>query len=290
MHSSSISLSHHQVFTDDDVPLALHAASRKDAHKVILISSATGVRKEFYKDFSLHLANQGYVVITFDYRGIGDSVSDAYNPHSIKMSQWAIHDLKAVLDWVNENYQFPIYFIGHSIGSELLSLVENNHLIKRALFVGTTHGYWGYLPLRAKLKVLYFSYFIAPILGCFFNYTPISKKGFGANLPAGVTREFGRWLRQKNFYFDSLGKHYPDHRQSYQAKTKILISDDDEYIKLSGTLKFIEQASVTNAEVHIIESSRYGKVGHFGMFRKRHKESIWPLMIDQLNASCTELS
>lgn len=283
MHASSISLTHHEVFTDDNVPLSVNVASQNNAHKVVFISSATGVRKEFYQDFSYYLAGQGYAVITFDYRGIGESVSDAYDPHSVKMSDWAIHDIKAVLNWINKTYRLPIYCIGHSIGSEILSLVENNHLIERALFVGTTHGYWKYLPVQSRLRVLYFSYFIAPVLGRFFKYTPLAKKGFGANLPAGVTREFGRWLKEETFYFGSLGRQYPDYRRSFRAETKILVSDDDEYIKLSGTHKFIEQARLADAKVHVIESSQYGKVGHFGMFRKRHENKVWPMMVEHLN-------
>ncbi|CAM3221072.1 hypothetical protein EMST110833_02030 [Empedobacter stercoris] len=38
-----------------------------------MISSAIGVKQSFYTKFAIYLANKGYLVFTYDYRGIGDS-------------------------------------------------------------------------------------------------------------------------------------------------------------------------------------------------------------------------
>ena len=39
----------------------------------VLISSATAVPRKIYKSFAGYLARRGYAVLTYDYRGIGDS-------------------------------------------------------------------------------------------------------------------------------------------------------------------------------------------------------------------------
>ena len=42
----------------------------------LLINSAMGVRRRFYRHLAGHLAEQGIGVLTYDYRGMGDSVLD----------------------------------------------------------------------------------------------------------------------------------------------------------------------------------------------------------------------
>ena len=52
------------------------ACSRRPAARpsgAVLIGGAMGVRQAFYRPFAQWLADQGYVVATFDYRGVGDS-------------------------------------------------------------------------------------------------------------------------------------------------------------------------------------------------------------------------
>lgn len=40
----------------------------------IMIAPATGIKRQFYASFAQHLSEQGYGVLTFDNRGIGQSV------------------------------------------------------------------------------------------------------------------------------------------------------------------------------------------------------------------------
>src|SRR4051812_16768139 len=40
---------------------------------VVLVSSAAAVRRPFYDRFARFLADDGFTVLTYDYRGIGDS-------------------------------------------------------------------------------------------------------------------------------------------------------------------------------------------------------------------------
>ena len=40
----------------------------------VLIGSATGAPRRYYANFARHLAARGCTVVSFDYRGIGDSI------------------------------------------------------------------------------------------------------------------------------------------------------------------------------------------------------------------------
>jgi hypothetical protein len=46
----------------------------EDALATVLVASATGVKRHFYNKFATFLAENGFVVMSFDYRGIGDSL------------------------------------------------------------------------------------------------------------------------------------------------------------------------------------------------------------------------
>jgi predicted alpha/beta hydrolase len=80
----------------------------------VLINSATAVPRKIYRGFASYLAHRGCAVLTYDYRGIGDSRQPAmvgYNqPKSLvgfkaSMSDWAEQDITAAVAWMRERYK-----------------------------------------------------------------------------------------------------------------------------------------------------------------------------------------
>ena len=80
----------------------------KRSHAV-LINSATAVPRKVYRGFAGYLARRGCAVLTYDYRGTGDSRQKAhigYNqPKSLvgfkaSMSDWAAQDITAAVAWL----------------------------------------------------------------------------------------------------------------------------------------------------------------------------------------------
>ncbi|MFX7816485.1 alpha/beta fold hydrolase, partial [Acinetobacter baumannii] len=84
--------------------------------------------------FASYLAHRGCAVLTYDYRGIGDSRQPAmvgYNqPKSLvgfkaSMSDWAAQDVTAAVRWRRERYHgLPLAYVGHSFGGQALGLIE----------------------------------------------------------------------------------------------------------------------------------------------------------------------
>ena len=63
-----------QIDTSDGFKIAVTSFGENNAtKKIIVISSAIGVKQTFYAKYATYLANKGYLVFTYDYRGIGDS-------------------------------------------------------------------------------------------------------------------------------------------------------------------------------------------------------------------------
>ena len=100
----------------DGYPLCRDAVSapRGQAHHAVLINSATAVPRKLYRGFAGYLARRGCAVLTYDYRGTGDSRQQAltgYNqPKSLvgfkaSMSDWAAQDIAAAVAWMRERYK-----------------------------------------------------------------------------------------------------------------------------------------------------------------------------------------
>src|SRR6202011_1753506 len=148
------------VFTDDiTVPAAdgyklgatLFLPRGAKSHAV-LINSATAVPRKIYRGFAGYLARRGCAVLTYDYRGIGDSRQKAvegYNqPRSLvgfkaSMSDWAALDVTSAVAWMRERYNtLPLGYVGHSFGGQALGLLSNNAEVSRALLIASQAGYW----------------------------------------------------------------------------------------------------------------------------------------------------
>ncbi|HAI79557.1 MAG TPA: alpha/beta hydrolase, partial [Chryseobacterium sp.] len=56
--------------------------------KLLVINSATGVRQQVYFSFAKYLAAQGFTVITYDYRGIGESKPRKMKGFEASMRIW----------------------------------------------------------------------------------------------------------------------------------------------------------------------------------------------------------
>ena len=98
----------------------------KRSHAV-LINSATAVHRKIYRGFAGYLARRGCAVLTYDYRGTGDSRLQALTgnnqPKSLvgfkaSMSDWAAQDITAAVAWMRERYHdLPLNYVGHSFAA-----------------------------------------------------------------------------------------------------------------------------------------------------------------------------
>src|SRR4051795_1809971 len=105
--------------------LYLPRGTRRNA---VLINSATAVPRKLYKGFASYLARRGCAVLTYDYRGTGDSRQKSpvgYNkPRSLagfkaSMSDWAALEVTAAVGGMRERYKtLPLNYVGHSFGGQ----------------------------------------------------------------------------------------------------------------------------------------------------------------------------
>ena len=75
-----------------------------EAKATIQIHSGTGIKKEFYLKFAKFWAEQGFVAVVFDYRGIGASRPASLRGFKANTRDWGERDMPGVLNWLHWHY------------------------------------------------------------------------------------------------------------------------------------------------------------------------------------------
>src|SRR4051812_27336044 len=96
-----------------------------NSSRYVLIASATGVKRSFYSRYARFLSSYGLCVITFDYRGIGNSRPATLSGFPASMRDWGAKDLAGTITWVRERGCTELLCVGHSAGGQVFGLAQN---------------------------------------------------------------------------------------------------------------------------------------------------------------------
>src|ERR1700730_15144087 len=95
----------------------------------VVVNSATAVPRKIYRGFAGYPAERGFAVVTYDYRGIGESRPASLVGFAARMRDWAALDATAALDHVRAAWpNVPIHAVGHSVGGQAIGLLDNNEM------------------------------------------------------------------------------------------------------------------------------------------------------------------
>jgi predicted alpha/beta hydrolase len=254
--------------------------------QAVLINSATAVPRKIYRGFAGYLARRGCAVLTYDYRGTGDSRPKAmvgYNqPKTLvgfkaSMSDWAALDVSAAVAWMRGRYKnLPLNYVGHSFGGQALGLLPNNGEVSRALLIAAQAGYWKLMAAPERYRVYAMLNFVGTPLTRLLGYAP-GWSGLGEDLPKGVFLEWVSWVMSKRYLFDDPAlsglKNFPNYRGAMRA---LCLSDDPWATQPAVELLCSGFVSI-KPEILTIAPADAGaaKIGHFGFFRPEHRDTLW---------------
>jgi predicted alpha/beta hydrolase len=240
-----------------------------------LINAATGVRQEYYGRFAGYLAEHGFTVLTFDYRGIGRSRPKRLRRLSARMSDWARLDAAAALDFLEHaTPRTRLMAIGHSFGGQALGLLPRPERITAALLVGSQSGYWRNWPALGRGWVWSATHVVLPAVSRLLGYFPSSRLGFGEDLPAGVALEWARWCRHPRYLVGALdaGAAY----ERFTAPLRVYAPLDDRFAPRRAVQALLAlYPSAPSEVISLVPRDVGGPIGHFGFFRERFRDSLW---------------
>ena len=247
----------------------------------IIIPSAMGVAQNFYARFAEWLAGQGYLAITFDYRGVGLSAPRSLRGYRIDIVAWAEQDCAAVIDFAKARVpDVPLYWVGHSLGGQLLGLIPNRHHIDRVITVATGSGYWRHMAWRTRRMVWWLWFVVVPLSLRLLGYFPGKRLRKVGNLPAGVMAQWRRWCLSPEYVVSAEGE---DVRAAYASVRTPMLSlsfTDDEMMSDRSVRVLHGLYTSAPVEYRRIAPGDIGvqHIGHFGFFRPQFEQTLWPLV------------
>jgi len=253
---------------------------RSPSDRVVVINSATAVPRRFYRHFAMALANQGFVVVTYDYRGIGGSRPEQLRGFGATMRDWGLLDMAGVVDWVcAELSPGRLLMVGHSVGGQVAGLLDNSDAIDGMVTFSSQSGHWRLQGGEQKAAVLLHSYVTMPVLSTVFGYLPGRFMGSGEDLPKQTALEWAAWCRDPKYLLGDSS--LPLERfETFQAPVLAYSFGDDKW----GTPRSVDamMSAYPNVERRHIDPGDLDLpgLGHFGFFRPKshnawHEPIAW---------------
>ncbi|TCM67013.1 putative alpha/beta hydrolase [Acinetobacter calcoaceticus] len=255
----------------------------------ILISPATGIGKGFYHHFAEWLCSQGFDVLTFDFRGIGDSLHGRLKDSEASIQDWGQLDIPAAITTLLARTQAEkVILIGHSAGGQLLGIVPNYDQVARVIAISGSTGHVKGLKGRTKLLAPLMFKLIFPSSSLFKGYGATKFIGMGENLPKKVAKQWAEFCSAPGYVMNAVGKTiFEDYHQHIQCPITVYWSSDDEISTEANVKDLLRLYPNAQTKMHEMRPSQYGfkSIGHMQMFKKTY-QVLWPVMtqeiIDQL--------
>jgi predicted alpha/beta hydrolase len=253
----------------------LYGSDEADLTRIIVINSGMGVPRTFYAHYARFLQRCGFGVLTYDYRGIGDS--DGHSTREARLREWGESDLGGILEWLRTVYpDAALGCVGHSFGGQILGLTRHSQNIGAFLAVAAQSGYWRHWDVRHWPKLLFTWYLLVPLTTALFGHVPGALIG-GQTLPKTAALDWARWCRCPHYLCDDDGKPLRPFFSRITCPVLFLaMADDHVYAPLRAVRELVRLYSAT-AEVSIIEPSEWGvkSLGHFGFFNRAAPRPLW---------------
>ena len=259
---------------------------RGTKQRAVLINSATAVPRKIYRRFASYLARRGSAVLTYDYRGVGDSRQRAmlgYNkPKSLvgfkaSMVDWAALDITAAVAWMRERYRnVPLTYVGHSFGGQALGLLPNNTEVKRALLIAAQAGYWKLIASPERYRVYALLNFAGMPLTRMLGYMP-GWAGIGEDLPKGVFEQWTRWVMSPRYLYDEPNLKALANFTRYTGALRSICLSDDPWATRPAVELMASGFKSTTPDIITITPKDVdaSAIGHLGFFRPEHRDTLW---------------
>ena len=248
---------------------------------VLLVSAAVAVPQRFYEKMARHFQGQGYSVLTFDYRGIGDSGPGraGLRGFDATLSDWALEDQRAVLLWIRKqlNPEF-LFLLGHSFGGQVAGLNSEVTRIDGMVTVCSQSGYWRLQGGNESWKVWFHVYWTFPLLCWVLGYLPWSWFAKGADLPKQAVLQWAAWCRHPEYLFGDSSLPVERYR-SFAAPILAFSVDDDDWGTAKSVDKLMSRYPTVERRHLIPEQLGLQRIGHNGFFREESRQ-LWDLVFE----------
>lgn len=268
------------ITTNDQISISatLYKGEDRSSH-LIVVGPAAGAPQWYYSGFAQYAADyKDFDVVTFDYRGIGDSLEGSVIDSDAKMSEWGEYDMQAVIAWADDKYD-KIFLIGHSVAGQVFPKASNNQRISAAYFVGSQSAYYGCWKGFWRIYVLFFWHFLIPVATFLFDYLPGWTMGGNIPIPKKVALEWRKWGTHKGGVLQGNAETIQKFESIRIPLHFVNIEDDKLLAPSAATQRLMNSYKNAKTSFQFISPKNLGlkKIGHFGFFKKKFQKQLWPM-------------
>ncbi len=271
---------------EDGVRIRGDVWSAPDASSIatVIINPATGVLARYYHRYARFLAGAGLRVLTFDYRGIGQSRPADLRGCGFRWRDWGELDFDTILRFALDSGP-PVHVVGHSIGGFLPGFSQHGRHIDRMLTVGAQYAYWRDYAAGRRARLFWKWHVVMPILTLSSGFFPGRRLGWLEDLPKGVANEwsFRQALMELSYPPADRCEILANFHAVRATICAIGVSDDDIASEraIRRALGYYRGADwrwmlVTPQQLDC------DRIGHFGLFHERFRETFWEWSLDWL--------
>lgn len=260
---------------------------RRRARSVV-VAPATAAPQTYYAPFCRYLAEQGFDVIGFDFRGVAQSRLRPIRDYAdVGFSDWAMQDYPAVIAHLHGLFpDQPLYIVGHSVGGWMPGVTPASADIDGILGVAALSAYWPLMARPHRYGHWLAWHVLVPASTALFGRWP-GWAGLKHDLPAKLGREFSVWAKDPEFVFGARQFDARGNARAFRGHMHLLQIADDPWGTPAAVRALLEH--YPNARSRMMETLRpadfgTGAIGHLGFFHSRHRETLWPHALACLDA------
>ncbi len=275
----------HRVAAEDGYQLGVRVyGDLARAQGFVVVHGAMAVPQRFYRAYAEYLASRKLAVISYDYRGVGDSRPMALAGFHATVRQWAELDARGILAFAkNLAPSLPLLSVGHSFGGQLAGIIDEARDVAGAVMVGAQLGYYRNFSPAMQARLLGSFGVLLPLVSGLWGYTP-GRLGLGEDLPKGVAEEWAKWCLSPGYLRDHI-QGAGARLAAFDRELLLYTFTDDEYAPKPTVQALTRALSSANLAHRRFEPAELGteSVGHFGFFKPARRD-LWQESADFLHA------
>ena len=229
-----------------------------------MLLGALAAPQRYLRHLASWLASVGYTALTFDYRGVGESLLSG--DVSTNLDDWGVDVRAAAEHLVEQCAPRRLLVLGHSLGGMLLGHSGVGDMVDGALLVGATHGrpelYRGMARLRIEA-----AYRVLPGIARRLGGLPGWSFLLRAPVPRDVVVQWTRWGRGR--FATWSGEPSSQRFRAFRGPLIGVAILDDDFAPWEAVDALLDCYDAAGARRVILDPTCHGgePMGHFGLFR-----------------------
>ncbi len=243
---------------------------------VVAIAPAMAMPMRFYRHTAVWLAERGFAVLTFSYRGSEPELYGPLRDSTVTALDW-YHDAEAAAAHARARADadgVPLTWVGHSFGGQSLGFLADVG-VDRCVMVTSGTGWRGKAAPTIRTWSPLLWRVIAPTATALVGYYPGRRLRILDDLPGGVMRQWGRWCLHPDYLFSELPE-LRDRFAKVETPVAALWTADDELISPESIRYWSREFPGTEVELVEMRAADHGltRIGHSGFFRPK-RAVLW---------------